>query len=135
MTNLSKIDSVLAFIFVKSIITNPMTTKAFELGLIDDKGRVIKSPETDDEHAALTVLDRLGFKIRRLLSSKLSELSSFAYVKTTDAKYQKLLSTNDVEKKALIKRVKQDLLNLSEKHDLSVDDMMRVYLAEELKES
>lgn len=134
MSNLSKIDSILAFIFIKSIVTNPMTTKAFELGLIDEYGRIIKTPTTDDENNALTVLDKLGFKIRRMLGSKLSELSSFAYVKTTDAKYQKLLSTNNVEKKALIKRVKQDLIQLSEKYELSVDDMMKVYLNEELKD-
>ena len=68
-------------------MTNPMATKAYDLGIIDEHGNVIKEPSSDEEKESLTVLDKIGFKIRRMLGSKISELSSFAYVKTIPEKY------------------------------------------------
>ena len=133
-TKKEKIDSILAYVLVKSIMTNPQATDAYALGLIDEKGNSIKEPETDEERDALTVLNKLGFKIRRMLSSRLSELSSFAYVKSIPDDYQNLLSTNNVEKKAMVKRVKKDIENLEETHKMKFDDIVKIYLNESLKD-
>ena len=133
-TKKEKIDSILAYVLVKSIMTNPQATDAYALGLIDEKGNSIKEPETDEERDALTVLNKLGFKIRRMLSSRLSELSSFAYVKSIPDDYQNLLSTNNVEKKAMVKRVKKDIENLEETHKMKFDDIVKIYLNEYLKD-
>lgn len=133
-TKKEKIDSILAYVLIKSIMTNPQATDAYALGLIDEKGNSIKEPETDEERDALTVLNKLGFKIRRMLSSRLSELSSFAYVKSIPDDYQNLLSTNSVEKKAMVKRVKKDIDNLSETYKMPFDDIVKIYLNESLKD-
>lgn len=133
MSSRKKIDSVLAYVLIKSIMTNPMSTDAYDLGLIDEKGNTIKEPETDEEEEALTVLDKVGFKLRRMLGSRLSEFSSFAYVKSIPGKYQDYLSTNSVEKKAMVKRVKKDIENLSENHNISFDEIIKIYLNESLK--
>lgn len=133
MTTRKNIDSVLSYVLIKSIMTNPMSTKAYELGLIDEKGNTIKEPETDDEQDALTVLDKIGFKLRRMLGSRISELSTFAYIKSIPGKYQDLLSTNSVEKKAMVKRVTKDIESLSENHKMSFDEIVKIYLNESLK--
>ena len=133
MTTRKNIDSILSYILIKSIMTNPMSTKAYDLGLIDEKGNTIKEPETEDEQDALTVLDKIGFKIRRMLGSRISELSSFAYIKSIPGKYQDLLSTNSVEKKAMVKRVTKDIENLSENHKMPFDEIVKIYLNESLK--
>ena len=133
MTSRKNIDSILSYILIKSIMTNPMSTKAYDLGLIDEKGNIIKEPETEDEQDALTVLDKIGFKIRRMLGSRISELSSFAYIKSIPGKYQDLLSTNSVEKKAMVKRVTKDIENLSENHKMPFDEIVKIYLNESLK--
>ena len=133
MTTRKNIDSILAYVLIKSIMTNPMTTDAYELGLIDEKGNIIKEPETEEEQEALTVLDKIGFKIRRMLGSRISELSSFVYVKSIPDKYQDLLATNSVEKKAMVKRVTKDINSLSENHNMSFDDIVKIYLNESLK--
>ena len=132
-TGRDKIDSVLAYVFLKSILTNPATTDAFRLGLIDAQGHIKKEPETHEEKISLTVLDKIGFKIRRLLGAKISELSSFAYIKSSKSRFQNQLSTNSVEKKALIKRVMNDIKNLTESHDIDFEDVARIYLNEEMK--
>lgn len=133
MTTRKNIDSILSYILIKSIMTNPMSTKAYDLELIDENGNTIKEPETEDEQDALTVLDKIGFKIRRMLGSRISELSSFAYIKSIPGKYQDLLSTNSVEKKAMVKRVTKDIENLSENHKMPFDEIVKIYLNESLK--
>ena len=90
-------------------------------------------PGTEEEQEALTVLDKIGFKIRRMLGSRISELSSFAYVKSIPDKYQDLLATNSVEKKAMVKRVTKDIHSLSENHNMSFDEIVKIYLNESLK--
>lgn len=134
MTTRKNIDSILSYVLIKSIMTNPMSTKAYDLGLIDEKGNTIKEPENEDEEESLTVLDKLGFKIRRMLGSRISELSTFAYVKSIPGKYQDLLSTNSVEKKAMVKRVTKDIENLAENHKMSFDEIVKIYLNESLKD-
>ena len=133
MNKRQDIDSVLAYVLIKSILTNPQSTDAYGYGLVDEKGNTIKEPETADEKDSLTVLDKLGFKLRRMLGSRISEFSSFAYVKSIPEKYQDMLSTNSVEKKAQVKRIAKGIENLSESYDMSVDDMIKIYLNEMLK--
>ena len=51
-----------AYFFVKKMATPFKKTKAYKLGIIDDKGNVLKpmkSLETDEERKAYTLLDRV----------------------------------------------------------------------------
>ena len=61
-------DIFYAFKFLKTLVTPWEKTKAFELGLIDDNGKVLKKPKTDEEKSAYTVFNRLVFNIKRLMS-------------------------------------------------------------------
>ena len=49
-------------------LTTPFNeTKAFELGLIDKDGKLLKKPKTTDEKKAYTYFDRFIFNMKRLL--------------------------------------------------------------------
>lgn len=69
-------DLFYAFKFLK-LLTKPWTeTKAFELGLIDNKGKVLKKAKTSDEKSAYTVFNRLVFNVKRLLPG--NKIASYA---------------------------------------------------------
>jgi DNA-directed RNA polymerase subunit H (RpoH/RPB5) len=64
-------DLFYAYRFIKLLVTPWEKTEAFELGIIDDEGKVIKKTrelKTSDEKAAYTVFHRLVFNIKRLLN-------------------------------------------------------------------
>ena len=66
------IDGLIAYRVLKLLVTPFNKTKAFELGIIDDKGKVlnkskqIKAPEKNETH--YTLLIRFVFNLKRLLS-------------------------------------------------------------------
>ena len=63
-------DLFYAFRFLKLLVTPFPKTKAFELGIIDSDGKVLKKSKelrTDKEKSAYTVFHRLVFNIKRLL--------------------------------------------------------------------
>jgi len=64
-------DLFYAYRFIKLLVTPWEKTEAYELGIIDDQGKVIKKArdlETSDEKSAYTVFHRLVFNIKRLLN-------------------------------------------------------------------
>jgi len=62
------VDLYIVYEFIKRLATPFDETKAYELGLIDDKGKRLKKARTREEKEAMTVFDRLIFNIKRLLS-------------------------------------------------------------------
>tara|TARA_R110000744_G_scaffold190755_1_gene309961 strand:- start:642 stop:1238 length:597 start_codon:yes stop_codon:yes gene_type:complete len=61
-------DLFYAFRFLKLLTTSWNKMSAFELGIIDDSGKVIKKPKTNEEKSAYTVFHRLVFNVKRLVS-------------------------------------------------------------------
>lgn len=64
-------DLFYAYRFIKLLVTDWDKTEAFNLGIIDDEGKVLKKTRqltTSDEKAAYTVFHRLVFNIKRLLN-------------------------------------------------------------------
>ena len=60
-----------AFFFIKKMATPFEKTKAFKLGIIDKKGKVLKKMkelETEEEKKAYTLLDRVIWNIKKLMS-------------------------------------------------------------------
>ena len=63
-------DLFYAFRFLKLLVTPWQKTSAFELGIVDENGQVLKKSRDligDDEKSAYTVFHRLVFNIKRLL--------------------------------------------------------------------
>jgi hypothetical protein len=62
-------DMAYAFRFLKLLVTPWEKMKAFELGIIDKKGKKIKKPELPTEKSVYTIFHRLVFNIKRLLNA------------------------------------------------------------------
>jgi len=60
-------DLVLIYQFIKRLTTPFNKTEAYNLGLIDEKGKRLKKAETKEEKDAMGYFDRLVFNIKRLL--------------------------------------------------------------------
>ena len=126
-----QIDDVLSFILIRKLVTPVARTKAYKLGLVDGLGRVIKEPETATEKKALTTHDRLIFKLRRMLGSRITQLNNFLYIQTIGSDYySNLVIKGGIEQRGAVKKLKRDIplkLNSTE-HDLDdvdylLDDM------------
>ena len=67
---MSAVDIYVAYKFVKILSTPWKKTEAYKLGIIDDKGKVLKKQkelETGAERKAYTVFHRLIWNVKRLL--------------------------------------------------------------------
>jgi hypothetical protein len=54
--------------------------KAFELGLIDEEGKILRAPRDIKEKSALTPLDKVIIQIKRLIPKRLWYLLTAAYI-------------------------------------------------------
>ena len=63
----SAVDLYVLYKFIKAISTPFDETKAFELGIIDKKGKLLKKPKTKAEKDAYDHFDRFTFNIKRIL--------------------------------------------------------------------
>jgi len=112
------IDNIISYILIKKLVTPITRTKTYSLGLVNNAGRVIKEPETEAERHALTVLDKLVFKLKRLLGSKLINLNSFLYLSTlSNDFYNKIVVKGSIGQRAEIIRIKKDIQKLAEKYN------------------
>ena len=69
-------DLVYTLRFLRLLTTPFDKTTAFELGLIDEKGKKLKKPETKDEKGAYNTFHRLVFNIKKLIPGK--KIGSYA---------------------------------------------------------
>ena len=78
------IDALIAFRLIKLLVTPFNKTEAFKLGIIDERGKVLKkyrSLERIEERRAYTILHRLVFNIKKLIEKVpggKSRLASYA---------------------------------------------------------
>lgn len=134
MADIENIDSVITYIVLKKLMTVVSKTPAFKLKLVDNAGKVIKQPETDEEKKSLTLLDKFIFKVRRLLGNKLSLLHAFLYLQSANNEfYQKLIVKGNAEQKAEIKRIKRDIEKVAENYNSSVEDILKTLIVEDVK--
>jgi len=61
------VDLFVLYKFIKAISTPFDETDAFRLGIIDEKGKLLKSPKTQAEKDAYDPFDRTIFNIKRIL--------------------------------------------------------------------
>ena len=62
------VDLYIVYEFIKRLATPFDETKAFELGLIDAKGKRLKYAKTKEEKDAMTLFDRLVLNLKRIIS-------------------------------------------------------------------
>jgi hypothetical protein len=110
LANKEKIEKVLSFIVIKKLIKPISKTDAFKLGLVDKTGKLIKDPETDEEKQAFSVFDKIIFKIKRLLGSRISQLNTFIYLQSIDDDFlNNIVVTGSLSKRAAVNRMTRDI--------------------------
>ena len=75
------IDALVAYRVLKLLVTPFNKTEAYKLGIIDDKGKVLKKTKqlkTSEEKEAYTVLTKFIFNLKRLLNQVPGGKSKFA---------------------------------------------------------
>ena len=130
----SNVDTILSYILVKKLVMPIIRSDAYKLKLINQAGKVIKEPVTEPEHAALTLLDRIVFKLKRLLGGKLLNLNNFLYLQTINNDfYNKLVVRGTVRQRAEIKRIARDVKTIKEKYNLESEEVLYSLINEELE--
>lgn len=64
----SAVDLYVLYKFIKAISTPFDETPAFKLGIINEKGKLLKKPRTKEEKDAYDHFDRFTFNIKRILA-------------------------------------------------------------------
>ena len=100
------IDLLFTYRVIKLLVTPFEKTKAFELGIIDKKGKVLRKARTlrtGDEKNAYTLLHRFVFNLKRLIhmvpggKSKIGTYAA-ALVMLLREDRENYLNSNDIEK-------------------------------------
>jgi len=129
------IDTILTYILIKKLVTPIVRTDAYKLGLVNNAGKVLHEPSDPKERGALTLLDKVVFKLKRLLGAKLTNLSNFLYLQTISSNfYNKLMVKGDIRQRAEIKRIVKDVKGIKEKYDKSMDEIICALITEELQQ-
>lgn len=105
-------DKIIAYDLLKRLLTDPRDTEAFQLGLIDGQGNILREAETKEEKEALTTLDMLVLKIKDLLGGRISTLRKYMYVKNFDNSIIEdiiLLNETRAEKREYLQRIERDI--------------------------
>ena len=68
----SATDTIIAWLIFRKLMRNAKDTDAFKLDLIDKNFKILKKPKTRAEKKAMTLLDKLLFRIQNLLGGKIS---------------------------------------------------------------
>lgn len=131
-----KVDSVLSFLLIRSLLRPVSSTTAFSNKLVNRDGIIIKEPITSKEKDSLTSFDRIIFKLRRMLGSKISQLYSYNYIRNTDDKSTSLLTVKgSPERRAAIMKLRLDLEKLTEQYSFTdFDSALTELILEDLEE-
>lgn len=133
--NIKNIDSIISYLLIRKLICPIIKSKAYQLGLVDITGKVIKEPSNPTEESALTVLDKLVFKLKRLLGTKLLVLNKFMYINTlNNSMYDKLNVKGNINQRTEIKKMINDIRNLQESNNINEDELLYSLLSESLEQ-
>ena len=116
-------DLFLVYQFVKRLSTPWDKTEAFKLGLIDAKGKKLKTAETPEEKKALGYYDKLVYNLKRLLE-KLpggkTRLGSFAAA----AFLMKEHNEREYSEEELLEGLLTEMMNMDDKTTKKLNELM-----------
>ena len=120
------VDAFVSLILIKKLLTPINKTKAYKLDLINASGDILKSPETREEKEALTLLDKLVFKIKKLLGTRIADFSKYAYLKTynDNMQYNNISISRDYTNVSQMVTLKKDLMKVLKENDMSMSSFV-----------
>ena len=108
--NLERTSDVMMAVMIRKLMKPANQSKAFKLGLIDGQGHQLREPKNKTEEDALTSLDKLVWKLQRMLGPRINQLAQFAYLNSFPEEIERLLyAQGSAWAKTQVKRAKQDL--------------------------
>jgi hypothetical protein len=115
MTNERRQENELAILYVvlRRLIMKADETKAFKLGLINKKYKIIKDPTNEEERLALSPLNIFIFRIKKSLGTRLISIFRFMYLKNFNESevLDKLVIKGTINSRTEIKAIKRDINN------------------------
>jgi len=127
------VDALVTYLFLKKLMTPVFNTEAFRLKLVDNAGRVVKEPVTPQEKSALTLLDKLILKMKRLLGTRVSNLYNCLYLQTLGQNvYNNLIVMGSTAQRYEMKKIAKDFKRLQESYDIPMEDVVYNILTEEI---
>lgn len=128
----SDVDALVAYLFLKKMMTPIRKMDAFKMGIVDGTGKVVRKPRTEREKQALTLLDKIILRIKRLLGNRIAKLFNFLYLQTLNNDlYNSMIVMGSVQQRAEIKRIANDINRLQESHGINNSEDMAYVLIEE----
>lgn len=126
----TKSDAVVAFAFLKRLLESVVNSDAYKMKLVDSSGNIIKTPETEKEKSALTVLDQIVFKLRRMLGTKISDFNKLLYLLQVSDNYINNLSLKDSKSdRSEISRLRKDIAKMNENEYVRIIELLESYKA------
>lgn len=130
----SNVDAIMSFILIKKLVTPISQSHAYKLGLVNGAGKVVREPKTDKENESLTLMDRIVFKLKRLLGNRLLNLNNFLYLSTINNDfYNKLVVRGTIKQRAEIIRIAKDVKGIQEKYNIDTEELICSLIKEELE--
>jgi hypothetical protein len=120
------VDTVIIFRILKKLVTPFHKTAAFKAGVIDKDGKVLIRPgdRTADQKKTITLLDRMVFNLKRLLSKVPGGKTQIATYIAALALLKEYVEQNSNEKtsQVLLEKLEEHKIIPQIKHDLSTQE-------------
>jgi hypothetical protein len=120
------IDAFISLVIVKKLLLPITKSKAFKLNLVNSSGDIIKTPETPEEKESLTLLDKLIFKLKQLLGSRVANFSKYTYIRTINDLhlYNNISVSRDFTNIGQIQQLKKDMMKVLKENDISLSSFV-----------
>jgi len=126
MTVNQVVDTVIIFRILKKLVTPFNKTAAFKAGVIDKDGKILIKPgdRTADQKKTITLLDRMVFNLKRLLSKVpggKTQLASYVAALALIKEYVEKESNSETSQ-VLLEKMQEHKMIPPVKHDLSTQE-------------
>lgn len=99
----SATDTIIAWIIFKKLLRKATDTDAYKLGLIDKNFKILHKPKTKAEKKAMTLLDKLIFRIQNLLGSKITLIAyTGLMISSVEHDNEELLMKEELENECML---------------------------------
>lgn len=117
--------------FIKKLKTPFIETKAFENGIINENGVLIKKPKTDAEKKSYSIIDSFIFKIKRFLGEKIDFINESIFLEMSNKTLNENYSVDLYEKEL---KLKSKLDFLAKEFNFELQNARENNLSEEIIE-
>ena len=110
-----RVSDIIMSVLLRKLLKPATSSAAYQMGLINSKGQQIREPRNKREEEAITSLDKVVWKIQRMLGGRINELQLFSYLNSFPEEIEDYLyTTSSVWQRSQVTRAKVDLKKLDQ---------------------